>query len=251
MLYNNTLLLVKARGGSHMTGEGGDEVFGLRRATILRRFADNPKYLSSPSYLKLATIVLGPRVTRLAAQQRVNRKALGPCLKHLRPGLAEEVIRQVSEHLASEPLDTAKSLAWHLRRRGPVMYQEAITAFSLEYDVYHVDPFLEPRFIASYARTVRPFGLATRSDAMHLLFSDLLPDQILTRSSKALFNRGFLTDVGRAFASSWDGGGVDTGLVDVDALRAAWLSRWPPVQSFWLLQAAWLHENQPAEARLA
>lgn len=250
MLYNNTLLLDKARGGSHMTGEGGDEVFGLRRATILRRVANNPKYLLSFPYLKLAALVLGPRATRVAAQYHVNRKALDSSLKHLRPGLAEEVTRRVSEHLASEPFDNSKSLAWHLRRRGAVFYQQAITAFSLEYEVYHVDPFLEPRFVASYARTVGPFGLATRSDAMRLLFSDVLPEQILTRSSKALFNRGFLTDVGRAFASTWGGGGVDTELVDVDALRAAWLSHWPPVQTFWLLQAAWLHENQPAEVRL-
>jgi asparagine synthase (glutamine-hydrolysing) len=78
---------------------------------------------------------------------------------------------------------------------------------------------------------------------MRLLFADLLPDSVLTRESKAVFNRAMLTDLARDFVRSWGGGGLNSDYVDVDALRAAWLSDWPPVQSFYLLQQAWLSES--------
>jgi asparagine synthetase B (glutamine-hydrolysing) len=250
-LYNQTLALRLARGGSHMSGEGGDEIFGARRSTVLRWVLDHPRRLFRKDYLRHVAVALGPRATRTVTLSYLHRKALGPCLTYLKGHAADEAIRRITRHLASEPFDNARSLAWHLRRKQTVMLEGALVAFSAEHDVYHLDPFLEPRFVAAYAKMVRPLGLPSRAEAMKALFGDLLPDEILSRSSKARFNRGFLTDVGREFAKSWGGGGIDTELVNPEALRAAWLSQWPPVQSFWLMQAAWLHENQPAGARRA
>jgi asparagine synthetase B (glutamine-hydrolysing) len=245
-LYNNTLPLTRARGGTHISGEGGDEIFGVRRCTILRRALDDPRYLTKRQHLKYAALTLGPRRSRTAAWRRVLSGQLGGALGYLRQEVREQLYQDLATHFTSEPFDLRRSLGWHLRRKMIVMHQEALTAFSDEHDVAHVDPFLEPKFVAAFAGTARPLGLATRTDAMRALFSDILPDDIMSRTSKALFNRCFLTDVGRSFARSWEGSGVDEDMVDVDVLRSCWLSRWPPAQSFGLLQAAWLHSNRPA-----
>jgi asparagine synthetase B (glutamine-hydrolysing) len=245
-MYNYTLPLTRARGGTHISGEGGDEIFGMRRCTILRRALDDPKYLTTRQHLKYAALNLGPRQSRTAAWRRDLSGILGSALGYLRQEVREQLYQDLATHFTSEPFDLRRSLGWHMRRKSIVMTQESLTAFSDEHDVAHVDPFLEPKFVAAFAGTARPFGLATRTDAMRALFSDILPDDIMSRTSKAVFNRCFLTDVGRSFARSWDGSGVDEEMVDVDVLRSAWLSAWPPAQSFGLLQAAWLHSNRPA-----
>lgn len=243
-LYNNTLPLLRARGGSHMSGEGGDEIFGVRRSTIMRRALADPRYFLHKRHLRHAAMAFGPRTSRRATLSYIHRKLLGPCLSYLLPEAAREVIDRVTADALSEPFNNEQSLRWHLRRKQIILHQGALVAFSKEHDVYHLDPFLEPRFVAAYARMVSPLGLPSRTDAMRALFGDLLPDEVLCRTSKALFNRGFLTDLAREFAASWRGGGIDTDIVRPEALRAAWLSDWPPSQSFWLLQAAWLHENR-------
>jgi asparagine synthase (glutamine-hydrolysing) len=245
-LYNNTLPLMRASGGTHISGEGGDEIFGVRRSTLLRRILDNPKYLAKKRHLAYAALCFGPRKSRVAAWRRELRQQMNGTLTFVRLEVREQVYRDLACHFALEPFNHTSSLGWHLRRKMIVMHQEALTAFSNEHNVLHLDPFLEPRFVAAYARMVRPYGLATRRDAMRALFADILPDETLTRTSKALFNRGFLTDVGRAFARSWQGAGIDTDIIDGEALRSAWLSTWPPSQSFGLLQSAWLAENLTA-----
>jgi hypothetical protein len=54
-------------------------------------------------------------------------------------------------------------------RKMIVMHQEAVTAFSKDHNVFHLDPFLEPRFVAAYARMVAVrAGNAQRCDARPL-----------------------------------------------------------------------------------
>ena len=244
--YNQTLALTRVRGGTHLTGEGGDEIFGERRCTILRRALDDPKYLTRRQHLKYAARTLGPRQSRTAAWRRFLSDQLNDALGYLRQEAREQLCQDLATHFSSEPFDLRRSLGWHLRRKLIVMQQETLTAFADEHDVAHVDPFLDPKFAAAFAGTARPLGFATRTDAMRALFSDILPDEIMTRTSKALFNRAFITDVSRSFARSWDGSGVDEEIVDVDVLRSSWLSEWPPAPSWGLIQAAWLHSNRSA-----
>ncbi len=79
---------------------------------------------------------------------------------------------------------------------------------------------------------------------MHTLFADLLPDDILVRRTKATFSSPYWRKRTRAFASSWDGTGVDPTLVDVDVLRRYWArDRSPPAPTFVVLKAVWLAAN--------
>lgn len=74
-------------------------------------------------------------------------------------------------------------------------------------------------------------------------FPELLPAELTRRSDKPYFNRLAFGANAHAFASQWDGGGIDDRLVDPDALREAWLRPEPPGQTGLLLQAAWLTTN--------
>jgi hypothetical protein len=55
------------------------------------------------------------------------------------------------------------------------------------------------------------------------------------------------TEHTRSFAREWDGSGVDTALVDPEALRENWLSKVPHLPTMNLLQQAWLHTQQTIE----
>jgi asparagine synthase (glutamine-hydrolysing) len=81
---------------------------------------------------------------------------------------------------------------------------------------------------------------------MRLLFGDLLPDDVLARTTKSGFDRAFWSEPSRAFAAEWDGAGADPELVDVEALRQEWMSPEPDPRSFTLLQAAWLASRAEA-----
>lgn len=245
-MYNNTLPMALARGGSLISGEGGDEILGYRRSRIAQKLLHDPRLILHRQEIKEVALHLGPRPLRKAAWRHVIRRLVySDQHMYLCPQVVEHMLDLISNDLTCEPFMHSASLSWHLRRRMVVKYQEARAAFAAENGSHHFDPLLEPRFVASYARAVRPLGLLSRTEAMRLLVGDLLPDVVLGRTSKALFNRGFLTDVSRNFAKSWTGRGVDADLVDPEALRAAWLSDWPPSQSFLLLQSAWLEEHGP------
>lgn len=49
----------------------------------------------------------------------------------------------------------------------------------------------------------------------------------------------------RSFAQQWNGTGVDTDLVDAEALRDNWLSDAPHAPTMALLQQAWLATHNP------
>jgi hypothetical protein len=53
------------------------------------------------------------------------------------------------------------------------------------------------------------------------------------------------TEHTRELARRWDGDGVDTALVDPEALRNNWLSASPHAPSMALLQQAWLATQRP------
>ena len=94
------------------------------------------------------------------------------------------------------------------------------------------------------------WGFAGRTALMRHLFSDLLPDTLLARSTKAHFGSVRWGEPERAFASAWDGGGL-ADWIDVEALRAEWLSERPAGACALALHAAWLDsEGVPVDGGL-
>lgn len=239
-LQKSELMFGRARGGSYLDGEGGDEVFGFRRATVLRRLVHNPMILTrrdARSWLRF-------HLARQEARREHWRQHHGPRLENrrwLKPLLFDQVLRALCDEFAAEPLSARASLWQHLSKRRVVTFRHNRQVLAKdEHDCQYIQPFLEPEFVAAWARHSRFLGMLNRTACMRDVFSDLLPETVLGRSTKATFNTVFLGRETKAFAEAWTGVGIDPELVEVESLRQEWLSDWPSNLTSGLLQRAWL-----------
>lgn len=230
-------LFTTASGGTLLTGEGGDEVIGPRRVTpvtLLVRKRRRP----SPVLLRAAASALAPAPLRRVRQRReIARYDQQPWL---RPPVAREHRRLLAADEADEPLAWDRSIWWARHRRAVDVVLTNYQALGAEQDVVVRHPLLDEGFLAALAHAGGRWGYAGRTSLMRILFADVLPDEILRRSSKASFDTAYMGEATREFARGWDGSGVDTSLVDPEALRAGWLSDRPSTLSGALLQQAWL-----------
>jgi asparagine synthase (glutamine-hydrolysing) len=238
-LHLKANLLRRLQPGALLTGEGGDEVFGLRRSTALhhmhmRRRANSSRQES----VRRALQSLWPGAVRRRSIER------GFARSNLQPWLHEELLhrhhRLMSADLASEPLRWDRSIRWLSGRRNAALTSRNYELLAAEYGITLGQPFLDERFLDSFAHYGGAFGFPSRTAAMTTLFRHVLPEDVLRRKTKALFNRAFFGEKTRTFAEQWDGTGVDRADVDVDRLRNEWLSDQPSALSSPLLQSAWM-----------
>ncbi len=227
------LVLQRARGGAMLTGEGGDEMLGGGRghtaAYLLRRGG-----LARPrTYRKLAT-ELSPRPVR----RRRARQAFDGRWPWLRPDALAEAVRLVVEDSARVPLGFEESIWASLDRRGQHALNQTVRLLAERHDVVSVEPLLDRAFAAAWVREWSVLGPTNRAQAMTRLGGDVVPEPVIRRRTKALFNETVIRPASRAFAESWDGSGVDHELVDPEVLRAAWLAEFPDGGSLMLLQQA-------------
>ena len=90
------------------------------------------------------------------------------------------------------------------------------------HDVDVSSPLLHPDVVARARPTKAACsGAATARRCCGELVPDLLPDDVLARTSKATFTAATWGDHTREFAARWDGSGVDPDLVDAEELRRA------------------------------
>jgi asparagine synthase (glutamine-hydrolysing) len=235
-LQTHGVMFEQLRGGSLLTGEGGDAVLGSRRITpvallVRRRRLD--KVL-----VQYSAVAALPRRVRQRIAQRLVRK--GVQRRWLRPAAFERHVRLAAADASAEPLTYGAATRSITRRRSfaTISHNHAVAA--AEYGVRALDPLLDDRFVAALARAGGPLGFTGRTATMQALFSDVLPQAVLGRTTKASFNRAHAGDATREFARTWDGSGVDEDLVDVDRLRDVWLSDEPTMATGVLLHSAWL-----------
>jgi hypothetical protein len=230
--------------GILLTGEGGDEAFGPRRAAAwahLSRRTSVPR----PAALRGAVESVLPRPVRLRRAARELRNAgLQPWLK---PAIAEDHIRLLAQDLTSEPLRWDRAMTWLTRRRAAAATSHNYRLVAAEHGISLMEPLLDPAFLRAWGRVGGRFGFPGRTSAMRTLFGDVLPAAVVERGDKALFNRAFLGESTRRFALTWDGTGLDEHLVDAERLRQEWLAERPSAISSVLLQAAWLQLNGPGQ----
>ncbi|MCB0910705.1 MAG: hypothetical protein KDB60_03710 [Propionibacteriaceae bacterium] len=221
--------------GSLVTGEGGDAVLGDRRGTPLTASRNGAPRIAT---LRSAAAALLPRPIR---QRRIARRARSSQQgRWLRPHALAEHTRLIAADLASEPLRFDAS-TWHLTRiRAFHALRHNHAAVAAEYQLRAFEPLLDEGFIAALARAGGRWGFGDRTDIMKAVFSEVLPTAVLERSTKAAFDRVYTSRATRDFAREWDGSGVDPDLVDIDRLRAVWLSERPTMATGVLLHSAWL-----------
>ncbi|MEP7054462.1 MAG: asparagine synthase-related protein [Actinomycetota bacterium] len=225
-----------AAGGTVLTGEGGDEVLGPMRGTPLA----NLRYRRGAT--DFATIVaaaqaVAPRLVRRMVETRQFARVAPPWL---RPQLRAAFIREIADDAADEPLSYADAVRRLPYGRSAAIGLAGLSLVAAGKSARLAHPLLAQPFLDALARRRGRLGYPTRTAAMTELFGDVLPAAILSRRTKATFNTAAINEHSRRFAGEWDGSGLDQALVDVDVLRAEWLSLKPNPGCLLALQAAWL-----------
>lgn len=231
-------MLAMARGGTLLTGEGGDEAFGLKRVTPLTKILKSRGRASPRVYADV------PRALAPAALRR--RSALRDRYRRpwLHPDVEAELARKDAEDLAAFSLHAGQNTWQFATRRSARIGYETVRTLATELNVTYVQAFAEPAMVAAVAQAGGFLGWTGRAATMRSLFGDLLPREVLERRSKALFANAVFTRHTRDFARRWNGTGVDTNLVNPDSLRDNWLSPTPHAPSMSLLQQAWLAQRR-------
>jgi asparagine synthase (glutamine-hydrolysing) len=158
----------------------------------------------------------------------------------LRPAAFARHVRLAAADVTAEPLPYGAATRSVARLRSFATISHNHAAAAAEYAIRASEPLLDHRFVAALARAGGLTGYPGRTATMQALFSDVLPQAVLCRTTKASFNHAHAAAATRAFARSWDGCGVDEELVDVERLRSVWLSDQPTMATGVLLHGAWL-----------
>jgi hypothetical protein len=238
-------LLDAARGGALLTGIGGDELFVASRrvrpeAVWTRVIRPVPR-----DVLRIG-LALAPHALRRAAIAR----RVDPQIPWLADAAQAMVRARIIDDAADEPVRLASRMGWWHAMRYLRVGAGSLERMGRGVGVDVINPLLAAEFWAAAATTAAPAGFSSRTDGMRRLFGDLLPDDVIERTSKADFTDAFWTDRERGFASRWSGQGLPDQWVDRDALVAHWLSDNPTVASSLLLQSAWLGSEHDAGEQL-
>lgn len=226
-----------ARDGVLLTGEGGDEVLGARRITpltLLLRERRRP----GRALLRWALQSLEPH---WAARRRTLKELAGiPMGEWLADGTLRDVAAQRTARRA--PLHWGEETRQIITGAVPGLLTHNLAVLCAEFGVDARHPLLDEGFLRAWAESGGRWGFAGRTDAMRRLFSDLLPEPILSRSTKAHFGSSRWGESEREFARRWDGTGLPAA-IDPERIRAHWLSDHPNGTSALALHAAWLRSE--------
>jgi asparagine synthase (glutamine-hydrolysing) len=206
-------------GGTLLTGDGGDEIFGIwhwrAAADVLARRSP-----FRPGSLKTLAAAFAPPTVR-------RRRAAHPSRSRELPWLTPEGQRayaRLAAGSAEAPVRWDRHLAWMAARRSIVLATATYETLAADEGATISAPLLAPAFLGSLARAGGRLGIGNRTQTLEALFGELLPPDVLRRATKATFNEAFFGPRSRELIEAWDGHGVDRRLVDPQALRNTWLA---------------------------
>jgi len=231
-------LMQRAAGGTLVTGEGGDEVFGLWAHASTWESLRKRKWPGARSLGALGVAILPSR-----ARELLCRNSVSAYQDWLLPDAKAMYERQLAAAFAQDAPQWPRYLAQILGSRDLALAAATRSAMSARARTTYQAPFLEAPFLSAMGKVGGHYGIGNRSMVMRRTFGGILPDNVLTRVSKATFGDVFWGKESRDFARTWDGEGVDRELVDVDKLRRAWLADRPVFGCALALHAAWLVTN--------
>ena len=224
-----------AGGGTLITGGGGDELFApwnLRRLPIRLLARLRPRRRAAKWIL--VHQLPAPLRRRIIA----GRNQFSLAAPWLREDALHELQRRIDEFYC--PLATPmEARSMQLSSRYTELVRSALDTFAQVEGVRLVEPLYDPSLVKAVVRTGPPEGYQSRGHALEALFADLLPREVLYRSTKAHFSEASWGPDARAFASSWDGTGIDDRIVDPVGLRAEWAKPFPNARSLGCLHQAW------------
>lgn len=245
--YNLHLLLPlmeAGRGGSFVTGMGGDQSFfapGRALDVLARRARPVPR-----DALRIAAAAAPRAVRRAALRERV-----GLHYPWLSAAGNDALARGWLDEEARQPLRWNARLREMWRSRFMQLSLERIAALGRQVDVEAVHPFVDAGFLSALAVEGGAKGFPSRSAAMQALFAQDLPERVTARGTKASFNDVLWNRHAREFVAELAPDrlsqvlhklGLD-GLVDARAVGEHWAQPEPLANSFVLLQACWLADR--------
>lgn len=235
-----------ARGGTLLTGEGGDSLLGVRRITPLTGLLHGRVHPQGRAAVEVLRS-LAPRVIR---RRMLATEARAESARHWITTEAQDTyLRMAVADDVAEPLLWNRSIGALLRVRAISLGLRNMRILAASHQVGIVHPLRDPRFVEAWARQGGVLGFPGRTAAMEFLFANLLPPEVLRRPDKARFNAAFVGKSARAWIQSWPGDGVDPSLVDAESLRKEILSERPHAASLPLLHAVWLRAQHAYERR--
>jgi asparagine synthetase B (glutamine-hydrolysing) len=228
-----------AGGGTLLTGGGGDELFtpwALRKVPARQLVKRRPRRAIPRNVL---THALPARLRRPLLARRIRG------IVHT-PWLREGAQRELQARWDAVPFVTTSwgdAQRHSLATRYHELVRSAMDTFAAVEGVRLMEPFYDRRVVMSVVNHGSAEGFRSRGKALEELFSDLLPRDVLYRGTKAVFNDVVFGPSARAFASEWDGTGLDDTLVDPELLQAEWSKPRPNVRSISCLHQAWYSAN--------
>jgi hypothetical protein len=227
-----------ASGGTYLTGVGGDELFEPNELTRLAIvFTGGLR----PSRRDLRSIVhtFSPRPLRVRHWRR-----LIPPEPWLRPETGQQFMTDLAHSFARQHLWYSEQIRQDIwRDRARMALENTLAAFATTVDSSIAHPFQDPSLLRSVAAHRGRTPWPSRAVAMDELFGDVLPNEVVQRTTKANFDTIFFNQHSRAFVEGWDGEGIDDAFVDVTQLRAAWQQPAVDARSLSLLQSAWCNSH--------
>lgn len=228
-----------ARGGSALTGLGGDEIFGetrwARAATVLAR-RQRPTLRDA----RRIALALAPSWAR----RQVLDSRIDVDLSWLQPAARISVHRSWVHEGAEEPLRWDQRIHWSAARRYLDVGAANLAVLAGDEDVLIAHPLTDGDFVETLAAARPEARFFDRTEAMRALFGAVLPDDILSRVSKSSFDGAFFNRHARAFVAEWDGSGVDETIVNAEELARVWQSDTPDARTLLLLQSLWLAQQE-------
>jgi len=222
-------------GGSVLTGIGGDETLSPSRWARPRTVLNREARPERRDLLRFGFLVTPPPLRRAVLRRRIPLE-----YRWLRPAARRSVAAAWAADAASEPLGWQAQLRWRRRIRYLEVGTGSLDVLAADNGVQVVHPLLDGAFATALAHLPKKRRYSDRTAAMRLLFGDVLPDDLLARTTKSGFDEAFWNEPSRTFAAHWDGDGVDETVVDVEALRREWSRAVPDPRSYLLLQAVWV-----------
>ncbi len=212
-----------ARGGTVLTGAGGDELFGT----------------SAPRR--------GPRQLAVGCLPRRARQTIW--LRRHAPGSygwltgagRNRVYRALAREEIGCPYRWDGALRYWYESRAYGASVGSLALIGSDFDVEIVSPLTDPQVLAELTVAGGRRGFPSRTDAMHWLCGDLLPERAISRPTKASFSGAVWGPAVRDFVAGWDGSGVDPISVDIQLLKREVNRDAPDFRTTLLLQLAWLH----------
>lgn len=215
-------ILALARGGTILTGVGGDELFGT----------------SSPRR-RARAFLLGSLPGPVRARVHRARHPLDGYGWLTAAGRAL-VAAAVAREEVSWPYRWDRALRHWFASRAFAAMDGNLSLLADDSDVTVVNPLITPPVLAEVMRAGGARGFVARSDAMRWLAGSVLPPAVIERQTKAVFTGALVGDATREFLAGWDGAGVDPTYVDIRRLREGFQVAEPDVRAVLLVQKAWL-----------